>query len=1647
MEQMNIDPRNYMSIDQEPSARAGGFGNMYHYSWETHSMWYHTYALPKLPPELKKQTPIVCYAQAANDEPIPIGKSKTVKVEMTVTGTLQDDMYFGSRDTETEYYTRKDIDYWRIDLKDPNGASYIQKSSNKYADGVVKNGNQGSATFPIEVDISKLDKTSDDVWVYKSSAGAFVVYTNHTSSTPSTAGQYCNFQIEFEPTDKQSMLSDFGIVPEIQFENKAQFTQSLIGYEDFSYGDDADYYEFEIKNVDDGTSQKRTFDPAIPGIKAPANGHLDQTAVTAFLYNFMASKFQQATVAANVGERFEITQTIVDKDATTQNKSTRIRHVNVLQTPFNNGCLNPEALPDPPMYITPKADWPLDWYDVVPFPVTDALPDYIPFNQCKTPEEYSDFTKKVFIDGTEIDAEGFYDGDYIFGEEKQGLREVKTTFTAPDGTESLKIQHVVIHRSKPSVAITLEGLFKQNRTMIARDNSVASNDSWVEQHSPLEITSFSYVNMSDFNLKCKAGYCESNLSEKQFMYKKPGNYQLSIAAKRVISYGNGKSITRYSDPYVVSYEITPDHEPAVIAHAYESQISRLDQLELFYEAVSTDGDYVAEKHMEVHHDSNNDGIFDKIVFQSDGDLTELPIFHKLGQYKIVAFAKESTNEPRLMEFIEPEDDKTRTIESYFFVDNYSPSSDMYVDIPTQKPDMDIFIMLDSQLNQTAADYVRGNGVSLTNAFTEANMLANIGIWDMKTYVHPQPASTSRGTGGSYPGSTLYYESNGYSGTLSLYNTTNLPYEVDIGTKQMVTDRKTGTGSCSNTVTSTFNKWGGLVSETNTSVCPSSQNYSDGQYSGTISRTGETPGALSCSTPGANGHTCTRTWTANYAGTVYWTREVYVPNWVWRDSYTGHYSGTIYKNVRQPYDISFLRAVPNKYVIYITDNQSSQLADLQNVMNKNDARLILAGSNAIRSQIAHDHFIANSGSIEDVMSSIISYIAESNPAVPKVLKLVGEEIETRTATYDYESDPIPSETDQLQIIQDPNYYDNGMGFEIINGKPLTAAQTNSNWISYQPKFTLTKPGKYQFIRRVKDLPTTDPSFSEYAYYSNESRIEILVHRKPIPDVVLDFDYVPESNMYDTTWVDTSYDLDHNLTRAATDRGIQRRSIKLARQGSGEVWTRIPTSLSPGTYVLDYMVQDIEGEWSDPIQRTYVLPETVPVQLRSNLKTAYGGFSLTGVPAGEKLIAHELWTRYPYSVALNLSMGGYIAKSVSYYTGTKSGNDVSWSDETLTIPNTTPDGLYSFKVRANGSVAGSFAEHTYSVRVVTPINLNGSIDAQDGSSNNLTSLLTGETYKLAATTTKYPDRAVNGNATIVTVFKGTAYQRTITLSSSTLSTTGIGSKSWSGTLGVPSMPDGSYTFEWTSRTPNGNIQSVTKTIDIVNNRPPVPNFDWSPNPVHEGDTVTFRSLAIDPDRDPLSVSYELTSPGGVKRTFSYSFVYPYPATAPSHRMTEPGMWRMRQTVSDGRSAPVTLERTIQAMPLSVTGFVRHTDAWNDRRKSFNKQMTGHEESPRGYNVYWAGEKFLLEADTTVTSTATRATRVEVTFGNRKATLAPTVALQTKWSGELWDEQLEEVPDGPATFAFTAYYNNGTVKTANVVISIEGVVSGTVGVHRIK
>ncbi|MDQ8732970.1 Athe_2463 domain-containing protein [Paenibacillus sp. LHD-38] len=245
-----------------------------------------------------------------------------------------------------------------------------------------------------------------------------------------------------------------------------------------------------------------------------------------------------------------------------------------------------------------------------------------------------------------------------------------------------------------------------------------------------------------------------------------------------------------------------------------------------------------------------------------------------------------------------------------------------------------------------------------------------------------------------------------------------------------------------------------------------------------------------------------------------------------------------------------------------------------------------------------------------------------------------------------------------------------------------------------------------------------------------------------------------------------------------------------------------------------------------------------------------------------------------------------------------------------------------------------------------------------------------------------------------------------------------------------------------------EGIFAYIHFVTNRSPAGDFDWSPKPVYVGDMASFMSDVNDPDSNTLSILYELTSPLGAKSSYSYTVNGPaYPARGPSLRLTDDGTWTMKMTVSDGIADPVSVTKSLQVLPLQLFGFVKHTELWEQHRKAFNVKASGKEDAPRGFAVFWAGEKFVLEADTTMTGTATRADRVEVRMGSYEASLKPIGLAQNKWKGELWEEEFAKLLNGTISFIFTAYYNNGTVITTQVDVWIDGQTLQIVSVHRIQ
>ncbi|MGI6668115.1 MAG: hypothetical protein ACOX4M_01290 [Acetivibrionales bacterium] len=526
-------------------------------------------------------------------------------------------------------------------------------------------------------------------------------------------------------------------------------------------------------------------------------------------------------------------------------------------------------------------------------------------------------------------------------------------------------------------------------------------------------------------------------------------------------------------------------------------------------------------------------------------------------------------------------------------------------------------------------------------------------------------------------------------------------------------------------------------------------------------TTEQPSGLG--TPGDT-YTRYRTYTGYYSGTVTKTVTIWVPDIRWYDDYTGYYSGTIYKSVRQPYTDPFA-PTSDKYVVYIGNDVISEPDDLNMVMGYvKTAKLYLAGSSAIKEQRAHDIYFDMTGkTIGQVTDEILNEIAESSPSVEKYFVLQNESFVMNVGQFDLENDEIVEEV--MQYVHEPGYFDNPTGNE-----PGTVSLFNENtgWTS-EVKSRFLNTGKYTICRRVRDRPSDDPAFSAYSYYSGLSFLEIFVVRKPIAQAELDWDYDTDAGAYKTTWVDMSYDPDHQFSRP--DKGIVDRNITWRRTG-GQWNYGIPDNLAPGSYELKYYVLDPEGYWSDPFIMEFTLDPAPGMQFRASLRTLDGRFSLAGVPASEKLEAYDLWTRFPGNVRLEMALykgasGVAPVKKVAFgsATGTKTNNDIAWKNVIYHIPDTLPDSVYDFRISAIGD-GGRSASKSFEVNVSTPLDLNPSMpDEVTGGAN----------IAVAASTTKYAETVT------ATLFHGTPHERTYNLVQ-----TGNGgneTKTWENRLTIP------------------------------------------------------------------------------------------------------------------------------------------------------------------------------------------------------------------------------------------------------------------------
>jgi hypothetical protein len=1600
----NDNKYKYAYIDQPATAITPGYATFYQKNKHAASgFYYQTFELLPTGDSTtgeRKKTPVTANIVIDEVQPytIPIGQD-TLTLRVHVDGTLKDENFQSLRD-KTVNYTRDDIKDWTFKILDAHGNITQTKT------GIAKINNTGTASFDVQIPIIEISPDPDNK--YPIQAIAIVNTLSNEPLTSPTAVQQALFKrpngtpaLKINPT----IVSRFKINPIIAVKPDSMMltTSAPVGYGDFSEGSITSYV-LTAAVTSGATFVTRILNYTPSNITSAGDG------LKTYINDVLASL-----------PPFDVNDPLVHLPQFT---------VKVTQKAINSSGLSATDTHDTqvivgsfvPDYADVRVDIPDDWYDIVKLPVTDTSLRVV--------------NKVCTIDGAPIDNATLFGSNYVFGLNTHGLHEIACTFTSDQGYDTPYIKWVNIHDTKPRVQLTFNGLFKQNRTMSVANNSQIANDPFVYNTYPNTYYYDFYDVPGEDNTQLRKKTDTAML--KEFLAKKPGVYGLRIYATNTLG--------RTSDTKIYTVEITPDYKPAIILHPFDVQVGRTDKVRLNYNVVSTDGDQIAAKKLELWYDASNNGTYNQLISTQTGNVTEIvPPAGKLGKYKLVAWANESWTEATYPEFITSMDYQEAMFTNYFEVDNYKPISDLYIDQPLDKPTVDLFFLLDSALTQSKTDWIKGNKVSITNSLIDKNVIPSVDIWDMKTYTYSQGASTTNHTG-SYPPSTTPYSSGGYSGTLSLSSVSDQGSYHDDGHYSTVVDVAGhynsvvdvaghyvyGTSPCSHTQSGYV--FGSGSTSPDFGGCPINGSYSYSSTSDVVNGV-------------YYGYWYTRSWSGSYqtqtwVGDTYknvWVADTYktvwVSNMVWYPNYYGTYNGTIYMDVRQPYNNSFFRNVSDKYVVYISDGNISQLSDLQYAVNSNGAKLILVTQASAQSQTTYAKYMLNNKAIDAMVSDVLDYIGLSSPAITKILRQVGEPIITKTGTIDLEGDLLTN--NEEMIYQDPNYFDNSQGY--FTG--LTNSYNTSVWKPYSANQVFNKPGLYTLIRRIKDNPSADPLFSNYSYYSNESIVTIAVHRKPIADVTLDWDYDAVANNYKTIWVDQSYDLDHNISSPIV-KGIVSRVLSLTNNSTGVILNTIPTVLYAGSYTLTYSAKDIEGAWSDPVTKSFTLAASPPMQFKSNLKTELTTFSLGSIPASESIRAYQLWTRYPYSVNLGLQMGSYINQTVPYYTGTKSVNDINWNDVVMQIPATTPDGPYTFNISANAS-GGVTASNAYSVTVSTPINLVPSLPA----ANDL--LVVSYPGTLTATTTKYP------TSTIGTLFYGTAYAQNVTLNPTTTST----GKSWIYTTSsFPNVPDGNYTIRFTSTLPSAKNQIVDVPIKVTHNTPPFGDFNvYTYNsaiptmPKYEGDTLHIDSVGIgDNEHDQLSVRYEVTDPLGAKIVDqSYTFNYPYPTTGPTFQGNAVGTYSVKLTISDGKAAAVILTKTFTVIDLSIQGYVDHADRFEEFRKAYNRNASGDPQNPRTSDMYVAGESFVLSANTSSTTTSnTKASSVIVVRAPFDFSTLLTSNTKLNWTGKMVDNNFnEKLTDGNYTFSFNATWSNGHKESVDVTIRIKGDVNLFLNASRLE
>jgi len=679
-------------------------------------------------------------------------------------------------------------------------------------------------------------------------------------------------------------------------------------------------------------------------------------------------------------------------------------------------------------------------------------------------------------------------------------------------------------------------------------------------------------------------------------------------------------------------------------------------------------------------------------------------------------------------------------------------------------------------------------------------------------------------------------------------------------------------------------------------------------------------------------------------------------------------------------------------------------------------------------------------------------------------IVGEPLQYHTQYDDPENDPrIPERTSWTYIHADPHKF-----LDAGDGRSGLSAHHNRTYTAEQP--VLDKVGVYELSAKTMDDPHPehrypDSRFDDFRKESNTAKQTVIIHRRPVSD--FDLSVAPDGTV---VWTDRSYDPDRWLsdTTYSTEptgidyratRGIVERKYYYITPSGGYVPEKLVVPQELGMYEVGMAVKDEYGAWSD----YHVEYVTIGVLPAPN-EPPHAGFTVSSTIAyrgNEITIDSTAWDRED---------GGRENLPHEYYIANVNGGAEMLASMSRTSWTKTFSSIGSFRIRQ--VVMDSLGQIDQAVQTVTILNrrpIATVLSPASGDPANPTR------YEVRRPTFAWLYSDADGDPQ--TQFQVQIYRLNGALERDTGVRSGS-SGAWTPAADLPErvtmyvrvrVHDGYDWSDW----------SAPKYFFIETNRPPVADFDWTPKPVYEGDTVQLLDRSSDPDGDMLTYDWRITGPGGLNLAFT--------SKEPAFRAERPGVHAVRLTVGDGK-ATAQANRTIDVLPLGITAQVTHTDKWTENRAAFNNwlqnQMNAGKITQTQFNAdyrndsdFWAGERFVLNAQTTTIESGSNVTATAVwteVSGSAYPTspqspwylqnnlldrqLSARNSGRTIWYGEVNDPgvdlpnvdpgiKLEQLQNGYLDFTFFVRYSNGTVKQTTVRVYVKNKWTEFYRLHRVQ